>query len=209
MARKIYGTFPILLPGKTETVYPSGLKKISGTLVSLQSTLRAAHALIESFGSVWPRPETRKTENGWLEIPFSAYSQDSTPDIITGYPVYNTGSSTLGVNLVVLSKSFSQEIEGPPKISYNWTIAETWLVDVLTLFTTMESSSKNYLTLTQADQNLMGSSLRSRILNGNPAPGASLSLSLQWTNEISSVSRTNFGSIDEIQISYQRTALVA
>lgn len=209
MAKKIYGTFPILLPGKTETVYPSGLKKISGTVVSLQSTLTAANSLVQSFGSVWPKPETRKTENGWLEIPFSVYSQDSTPDILTGYPVYNTGSSTLGVNLVVLSKTFSQEDPGPPKINYNWTITETWLVDVLTFSTTLPSSSKDYLTLSQGEQSLMGSSLRSRILNGNPAPGGRLTLSLQWTNEIVSVSRANFGSIDEIQISYQRTALVA
>lgn len=204
-----YGNFPILLPGKTETVYPSGLKKISGTVVSLESTLPTANSLIQTFGSVWPKPETRKTETGWLEIPFSAYSQDFTTDLYTGLPVFYAGSSTLGVNLVVLSKTFSQEIDGPPQINYNWTITETWLVDVLTLFTTLPSSSKNYPVLTIAQQNLMSSSLRSRKMTGNPAPGAVLFLTLQWTNEIVSVSRSNFGSIDEIQISYQRTALVA
>jgi hypothetical protein len=205
----IYGNFPILLPGKTETIYPSGLKKISGTVVSLESTLPSAKSLMQSFGSVWPKPETRKTENGWLEIPFSAYSQDFTTDVYTGLPVFNAGSSTLGVNLVVLSKTFSQEFAGPPQKNYNWTITETWLVDVLSLFTTLPSSSKNYPALSTAQQSLMSSSLRSRKMTGNPAPGAVLFLNLQWTNEIVSVSRSNFGSIDEIQISYQRTALVA
>lgn len=201
----IYGTFPILLPGKTETIYTSGLKKISGTVVSLETTLDAANTLIAQFGSVWPKPETRTTENGWLEIQFSAYSQDFTTDVHTGHPLYNAGANSLGVNLVVLSKTFSQEVQ---TITHNWTITETWLVDVYTLFTTLPSSSKNYPALTTAQQNLMSSSLRSRKITGTPAPGAVLFLNLQWTNEIVSVTRANFGSIDEIQVSYQRAAEV-
>lgn len=203
MPATIYGTFPILLPGKTETVYPSGLKKISGTVVSLESTLLAANSLMEAFGSLWPKPETRKTENGWLEIPFSAYLRDT--DVLNGLPVPNFGTSTLGVNLVVLSKTFSQETNIK---TYNWTITEIWLVDVLTLFTTLPSSSKNYPDLTTNQEQSMTSLLRSRKLTGTPAPGATLFLSLQWTNEIVSVSRTNFGTIDEVQVSYQRTAEV-
>lgn len=193
----IYGNFPILLPGKTETIYPSGLKKISGTVVSLESTLTAANDLMQSFGSVWPKPETRKTENGWLEIPFSAYSQD-----------ISSISSILGVNLIVLSKSFSQQTTTTPPITYNWSITEVWLVDVVTLFTTLWSSSKVYPALPPAQSASMSATFRSRRRTGSSAPGGQTSLQIDWSNEITSISRTNFGTIDEVQVSYQRTATV-
>lgn len=198
----IYGNFPILLPGKTETVYPSGLKKISGTVVSLESTLTAANDLMQSFGSVWPKPETRKTENGWLEIPFSAYLQEISAGEL------NTGSSILGVNLIVLSKSFSQESTTTPPITFNWSITEVWLVDVVTLFTTLWSNSKAYPALTTAQGASMSATLRSRRLTGSSPPGGQFSLQIAWSNEIASISRTNFGTIDEVEVSYQRTATV-
>lgn len=70
----IYGTFPLLVPGSTESISVYGLKKTSGTILFKAGEEGAALTLAEQNGSVFPDPQVRTTDMGLLEMSFDAYS---------------------------------------------------------------------------------------------------------------------------------------
>lgn len=197
--------FPCLQSGITETTFKSGLKRTSGVVLCTANTISDAETLMSNYGNVFPSPEIIKTESGILEIPFSAYRQATVLDEINGISTPVNGSLVLGVNLLNLSKSFSQEvsINSVSSKTFNWSVSEIWLVDTVTIFSTLNSESKNYPVL--PNSYVLSASLNSRKTFGIPAPGAPGYLVINWSNEITSISRSNYGEIDEVEITYSRT----
>jgi hypothetical protein len=185
----LYGTFPLLLPGKTESISKNGLKKISGTIAFLEGQIQAARAIADGFGSVFPEPTIRHSENKILEMSFDAYSNT------------NKSSSVISANIITLSKSFTDSVITTvsgvtDKVDYNWTINETWLTDSITFFSVgLSNSSVNNGVISGGNL----SSIRvSKIIQGKKKPGGTSNLTINWVNQVTSIARRNFGAFDEV-----------
>lgn len=193
MATTLYGTFPILLPGTTESVSRYGLKKTSGTIMFKPGQEEEARALADAKGSLFPDPQIRSTEMGLLEMSFDAYA------VATFAP-----TGVFGTNVINLSKSFSSSTtsDGTPPIttSFNWNILEVWLVDTYTFFNTFNSSlSSNSMPI--ASVVLNKKKLKSIVTGSLPSGGIlNLDLQVNWSNQVVSVTRRNSGLYDEVEI---------
>ena len=197
----LYGPFPILLPGKTESVSRNGLQKTSGTILFEPGQDGTALTLAEQDGSVFPDPQVRTTDMGLLEMSFDAYR--------------DTGASTgvFGTEVLNLSKAFETTItqavgnNPPAPIPYNWTITEIWVADSFTESKVLASTLGSvFLSASSAS---LGKRMLKRIVTGKrPSSGAS-SLSLTWTSQVSSVTRRNFGAFDEVDIVSSLSATIA
>ena len=194
MATTHYGTFPILLPSKTESVSRNGLKKTSGTILFLPGQEDSARDIANGSGSVFPDPQVRTTDMGLLEMVFDAYS--------------NTGPTTgvFGTEVLNLSKSFEASImqavgnDPPAPISYNWTITEIWITDS---YTEKKVLSASLGSVSLAPQTIsLGKRLLKRRSSGMlPSGGVvSMDLSITWFSQVTSVTRRNFGDFDEVDI---------
>ena len=227
MATTIYGTFPLLVPGKTETVSRNGLKRISGTILFKPGQDAQANVLVLSEGEPFPAPQVRKTDMGLLEMAFDAYQNT------------NSSSGAFGTEVLNLSKSFSEQTfenipfppafpnpsdtttftyqgyiwrwdgsswVGPqPKLIYfNWTVTEVWLADSYTEHKVMGALGGS-MNLAVSASTLNKRLLTSRV-TGNRPSGGTASLSLAWASQVSNVTRRNFGVYDEVDIV---TSLVA
>jgi hypothetical protein len=195
-----YGDFPILLPGTTESVSRNGLKKITGTILFKPGQENEARDLAEQNGSVFPEPAVATTDMGLLEMAFDAY-RDS-----------GVRSRSLSNEIITLSKSFQQTItfdappvpdaETPPPKEFNWTIAETYMVDswighsVVSAGTPSSqiSAFNNGQTISTTPKFLK------RQITGKKTVDGAESLSISWLPEITSVSRRNFGELDEADV---------
>ena len=197
----LYGTFPILLPGKTESVSRNGLKKTSGTILFELGQDGAALTLAEQDGSVFPDPQIRTSDMGLLEMSFDAYR--------------DTGASTgvFGTEVLNLSKAFETTItqavgnNPPAPIPYNWTITEIWVADSFTESKVLASTLGSvFLT---ASSNSLGRRMLKRVLTGKRPSGGASSLSITWASQVSSVTRRNFGAFDEVDIVSSLSATIA
>ena len=201
MATTHYGTFPILLPGKTESVSLNGLQKTSGTILFYAGQEGDALDLAGESGSVFPDPQVRTTEMGLLEMVFDAYRDTGTPTGVFGTEVLN------------LSKSFETTItqavgnNPPAPISYNWTITEMWIADSFTEKKVILASLGSVSL--QAVTRLLGKRLLKRVLTGKQPSGVSSSLSITWASQVTSVTRRNFGDFDEVDIVTSLEATIA
>jgi hypothetical protein len=188
----LYGTFPILVPGSTESQSVYGLKKTSGTILFKAGEEASALSLAEQSGSVFPDPQVRTTDMGLLEMSFDAYTD-------TG-----ATSGVFGTEVLNLSKSFESTIteavgnNPPAPITYNWTVTEIWIADSFTERKVLAATLGSvFLTVSQ---NSLNKRMLKRVITGKrPSSGAS-SLSITWTSQVSSVTRRNFGSFDEVDI---------
>ena len=181
MATTHYGTFPLLLPNKTVSVSLYGLQKTSGTILFQPGQDGTALSLAEQEGSVFPDPQVRTTDMGLLEMSFDAYS--------------DTGSTSgvFGAEVLNLSKSFQQGDD-----RYNWTITEIWLADSYTHRRVIASTLGSVLLIpfsTTLEKRLIR-----RIITGTQPVNGRIELSLAWLPQVSSVTRRNFGTFDEVDI---------
>ena len=201
MATTYYGTFPILLPSKTESVSLNGLQKTSGTIWFQPGQADSARSLAEANGSVFPDPQVRTTDMGLLEMVFDAYLDAGAPTGVFGSEVLN------------LSKSFETSItqavgnNPPAPIAYNWTITEIWIADSYTEKKVL-SASLGSVSL-QAVPRFLGKRLLKRVLTGKQPSGVSSSLSITWASQVTSVTRRNFGDFDEVDIVTSLAATIA
>jgi hypothetical protein len=188
-----YGHFPILLPGKTESVSRNGLKKISGTILFKPGQESEALDLAEQNGSVFPEPAVATTDMGLLEMAFDAYSDSG------------VRSQSLSNEIITLSKSFQYTFtidveDPPPPKEFNWTITETYMVDSRLGHTVAPSGKpsseiggfSNGQTISTTPKFLK------RPLTGKKPLDKAESLSIDWRLETTSVSRRNFGGLDEV-----------
>lgn len=212
MPATLYGTFPILLPGTTESVSRNGLKKTTGTILFQPGQEADAQSLAEEKGTLFPDPQIRTTDMGLLEMSFDAYDN-------TGIP-----SQVKGSLLVKLSKTFTgfvtaQFDAGSGPITYyrpnSWTVNESWFVDTVTIFQVIAATASSgaiatpSLTLSKAlkSRTIFGVAGGSAPWGSNNVPGAT-ELSITWTTVIADVSRRNFGNLDEADVTYSLEATV-
>ena len=197
----IYGTFPLLVPGSTESTSVYGLKKTSGTILFKAGEEGAALTLAEQSGSVFPDPQVRTTDMGLLEMSFDAYMD-------TG-----ATSGVFGTEVLNLSKSFESTItqavgnNPPAPITYNWTVTEIWLADSFTERKVLAATLGSvFLTVSQ---NSLNKRRLKRIITGKRPNGGVNDLSITWTSQVSSVTRRNFGSFDEVDIVTSLSATIS
>lgn len=192
MATTLYGNFPLLLPNKTVSVSLYGLQKTSGTILFQPGQEAAARDLAEQEGSVFPDPQVRTTDMGLKEMAFDAYRD-------TG-----ATSGVFGTEVLNLTKSFESTItqavgnNPPAPITYNWTITEIWIADSYTERKVLAATLGS--TFLQAVTQSLGKRMLKRITTGKRPTGGTSSLSITWASQVSSVSRRNFGTFDEVDI---------
>lgn len=186
----IYGKFPILLPGLTESISRNGLKFTSGTIAFLQDDKDAAIELAESYGTLYPPPSARNTGDGFWELSFQS--------------VTHTGERTKlkGSEIVTLSKSFVSPIA-------IYSINEEWMVDTITEFSTLDSEEMLLEIPTRVRSSSFSRRMITRQIIGNRPATAQASLNISWVPQIRSVTRRNFGDIDEADIVYALSPSVA
>lgn len=207
MPTTLLGTFPALLPGTTSSVSRNGLKRTTGSILFKPGQDSAAIALTSSFGQLYPdEPPARTTDMGLLEMSFDAYA--------------DTGASTTskGVLLVSLSKSgrsFSPfTVPGTDitiQVLRSYTVFETWLVDTITFHKVIPATFSS-VSISIPSATISQSKKRSRIegvvgtLDNQGNGSAPTELNIQWTNEITNITRRNFGSLDEVDITVSAVA---
>jgi hypothetical protein len=196
----IYGHFPILLPGKTESVSRNGLKKISGTILFKPGQESEALDLAEQNGSVFPEPAVSTTDMGLLEMAFDAYSDSG------------VRSRSLSNEIITLSKSFQETFtfdappvpgaETPPPKEFNWTITETYMVDSWIGHTVAPSGKPSSEIGGFSHGQVISTTPKflKRQLTGKKTIDGAESLLIDWRAEITSVSRRNFGGLDEADV---------
>ena len=196
-----YGDFPILLPGTTESVSRNGLKKITGTILFKPGQEDEARGLAEQSGALFPDPQVRTSDTGLMEMTFDAYQDTGRRTEVRGSEIIN------------LSKSFETTVtqavgnNPPAPIAYNWTITEIWIVDSHVQFSVLLATLGSVF-LNASPVTLQRRMLK-RVLTGKrPSSGAS-SLQITWASKVSSVTRRNFGSFDEVDIITSLDATIA
>jgi hypothetical protein len=189
----IYGTFPLLVPGSTESTSVYGLKKTSGTILFKPGEEGAALTLAEQEGSVFPDPQVRTTDMGLLEMSFDAYTD-------TGVT-----SGVFGTDTVNLSKTFEQTVG---QNTQRWTVTEVWITDSYTerkVFPAVYNS----IFINTASPRVLGTKLLKRVISGNRPAGGAGGVPLTWQSQVSSVTRRNFGNFDEVDIVSSLSATIA
>jgi hypothetical protein len=189
----IYGTFPLVVPGITESVSIYGLRKKSGTILFKVGQESAARTLSATFGAVFPDPQIRTTDTGLRELTFDAYTNA------------NTTTTTTGAEVLNLSKSF--EGTDANGVYYSWTVTEIWLSDSVTERRVLVASLSS-ATLSPPSVTLSRRLLR-RIVTGRRAPNGANSLTVTWATLVSNVTRRNFGELDEVDIVTSLSATIA
>lgn len=193
----LYGNFPLLLPGMTQSMSRNGLQKTSGTILCEPGQESEAYSMAQEYGSVFPDMTTRTTDMGLVEVTFEAYQA-------TGIPTSVRGSLAL-----TLTKSYTgtYTTAGNSTAETTWTVIENWIVDTYTTFTTLAASSgSNAITSTVP---LLNKSMKRRRTIGRVGSGGASALTISWLTELASVSRRNFGDIDEIDLTYSQTPTIS
>jgi hypothetical protein len=197
----LYGTFPLLVPGSTESQSVYGLKKRSGTILFKPGQEADALTLAEQNGSVFPDPQVRTTDMGLLEMSFDAYTD-------TGVT-----SGVFGTEVLNLSKSFESTItqavgnNPPAPITYNWTVTEIWIADSFTQRKVLAATLGSvFLTVSAFALNRR---MLKRVVTGKRPSGGASSLSITWASQVTSVTRRNFGTFDEVDIVTSLAATIA
>lgn len=191
MPSTIYGNFPILLPGLTQSMSRNGLMKTSGTIICRPGQESEAYSMAQEYGSVFPDIATQKTETGLIQVTFDAYQEKGAP------------TSAFGSLALTLSKSFTGPISSNATSETTWSVIETWVVDTFTVFRTSPSSANSFSIGTGMP--LLNRSMKQRRTIGRVGSGGSGSLNISWLTELSTISRRNFGYIDEIDLTYSQS----
>ena len=172
----IYGKFPVLLPGLTESISRNGLKFTNGTIAYLPGKLDGAIRLAENHGDLFPPPSSRNTGNGFWELSFQAVEFTSAI------------SKVKGMDVITLSKNFEA-----------YGIIEQWETATLTFFQLADSDDTIKIPSSASVQNLSRYMKNRKIVSLGPTTSRA-GLNVTWTTEIRSVTRRNFGNIDEVDL---------
>lgn len=196
MATTLYGNFPLLLPNKTVSVSLYGLQKTSGTILFKPGQELAARDLAEQEGgAVFPDPQVRTTDMGLLEMSFDAY-------LDTGVKTGVFGSEVLN-----FSKTF--ESSEPSDSRPPWTITEIWITDSYVERKVFPANVTSWF-IQPSTFTLYSKMLSRSITGGRPKYSADArTLTLTWATQVSSVSRRNFGTFDEVDIVTSLSATIA
>lgn len=191
----LYGTFPILLPGKTQSVSRNGLKKTSGTILCRPGQEADAYSMAQEYGSIFPDITTQTTDTGLIQVTFEAYQNNDSP------------TSVIGSLALTLTKSFNGTYtpNGRP-IETTWTVIESWVVDTFTIFKAAPASANSF-SIESGLPFLNRKRTQNRTI-GRIGSGGRTELSITWLTEISNISRRNFGDIDETDITYSQTPTI-
>lgn len=196
MPATLYGNFPILLPGMTQSMSRNGLKKTSGTILCRPDQEAEASAMAQEYGSIYPDITTRTTDMGLLEVSFDAYQDAGTP------------TSVRGVLAITLTKSFTGTYtSGRTTADTTWTVIESWIVDTYTVFKTSPASLNAFSIGNEVP--LLNKSMKQRRTIGRVGSGGSRALTITWLTEIANISRRNFGDTDEVDITYSQTPSIS
>jgi hypothetical protein len=196
-----YGDFPILLPGTTESVSRNGLKKITGTILFKPGQQDEARGLAEQSGALFPDPQVRTSDTGLMEMTFDAYQDTGRRTEVRGSEIIN------------LSKSFETTVtqavgnNPPAPIPYNWTITEIWVADSHVQFSVLLAALGSVF-LNPSPVILQRRMLK-RVVTGKLPSGGAFFLDITWASSVSSVTRRNFGSFDEVDIITSLDATIA
>jgi hypothetical protein len=212
MPTTLYGTFPILLPGTTESVSRNGLKKTSGTILLQTGQEADAQSLAEDYGSIFPAPQIRTTDMGLLEMSFDAYDDTGTPSQVKGSLLVKLSKTFTGFESVQFDPGNGPVIYYRPN---SWTVNESWFVDTVTILQVIAATANSGAISTPSLT--LSKTLKSRTIFGvvggsapwgsNNVPGAT-ELNITWNAVIADVSRRNFGNIDEADVTYALEATV-
>lgn len=214
MATTHYGTFPILLPGKTESVSRNGLKLTSGTILFKPEQEIEALALAEQYGSVFPAPEIRTTDFGLIEMSFDAYSDTATTASVKNSLLVRVSKTIPGFIQETVNVGTTQN---PVNVTVtklgSGTVVETWIVDAITIYRVLSAASGSSqipsptLTLTRSlkRRDIVGQI--GSLIPGGPAQSSILTIA--WTQVMSDVTRRNFGTLDEVDVTFTLEASVA
>ena len=177
----IYGKFPVLLPGLTESVSRNGLKFINGTIAYLPGEKDRAILIAETHGSLFPPPSSRNTGLGFLELNFQAV-------IFTG-----ESNRVFGTDTVTIQR-FNE--------TQNYSTKESWSLGTITEFKVLNSEeSASFLppgiTMSKFEMKMID-----RKITGTLPEGVSGKLTISWSVEIKSITRRNFGILDEVDVVY-------
>jgi hypothetical protein len=179
MAYTIFGNFPVLLPGLTETTSRNGVKFSNGTIAYIPSEKDAALKLAETYGSLFPPPTTKNTGQGFWELSFQAL--DITADT----------NKVIGSELVAVTKHFGAYV-----------IVEKWRLTTLTEYTALDSDELGEVLPNRISNFKFSKTMENREIFGIRPTSEPSALNITWLTEIRSITRRNFGNVDEADIVY-------
>lgn len=195
MPTQIYaasGTFPLKIRESLSTRF-SGLVEYSATYLIEKGAsslgFSVGQDIVTSSGTVkiFPAPRvTRSNDNAFDEMEVTAYGQVISP--------FNS-RSVQGTELLELSASFTQEDTSPPR-TWNWSVNEVWLCHTSTLHSVILNTDTGY----PSPSGSLVKTLIRRLVLGSMPPGGANTLLINWDEAIRNVSRTNYGSYDEVAV---------
>jgi hypothetical protein len=199
----LYGTFPILVPGTTESTSRNGLQKTSGTILFKPGQEDAALSLAEQNGGAFPDPQTRTTDIGLLEMTFDAYRDTGKTSQLRGSLLVKVSKTFSAINTITV------DINGSPFTGQkrgSFTVVESWVVDTITFFRVLSASAVSSQ-IPNPSTTLTRSFKRRDIFGevGPATPGGpnqSTTLNITWTQVIADVTRRNFGDFDEVDVTF-------
>ena len=219
MAYTYHGTTNLIaLPTRTVQTYPSGLVRVERSFVcrkenadNQRTTLVVGQTIPLDLGPpaidglyIFPEPQENVRDDGFVEFRVTAYGRSNF-----------VGSAVLGVQLVTLTASYTHTFTpgvGTPVV-FSWTIKEIWLADTYTVTRTMLASESNSkISITPPE---LGRTLKYREITGT-RPGMNIpgyfqiaglfEIAASWEAALESLDRRNFGTFDEVTITYKLTA---
>lgn len=216
----------IALPTRTVQTYPSGLVRVERSFVcrkenadNQRTTLVVGQTIPLDLGPpaldglfIFPEPQEIARDDGFLEFRVTAYGRSNF-----------VGSAVLGVQLVNLTASYThtftpgvtEETPVPTPVVFSWTIKEIWLADTYTVTQTMLASESNSkISITPPE---LGRTLKYREITGT-RPGMNIpgyfqieglfEIAASWEDALESIDRRNFGTFDEVTITFKTNASV-
>lgn len=194
MPTQIYtagNAFPLKIRESLSTRF-SGLLEYSATYLiekgGSSSGFSVGQAIVTSSGTVkiFPAPRvTRSNDNAFDEVEVTAYGQG----------ISLNSRIVRGTEFLELSASFTQEDTNPPR-TWSWSVNEVWLCHTSTLHSVISNTDTAY---PSPSGSLVKTLVRSFVLGSMP-PGGADTLLINWDEAIRNVSRTNYGSYDEVAV---------
>lgn len=178
------GTFPLKI---SESIFtrPSGLIEYSAKFLIKKGSTPSGFAngteLSTSSGSVfiYPNPRfIRSNENPFDEMEITAYGQSSINNVI------------VGTEILEFSKTFTQTVGNE---SNSLTVYESWRCTTATRYQVILNSQSNF---TEPSTALDKTMVRRWMIGVGTPQG----LSINWTTGIRNISRSNYGTIDEVAV---------
>jgi hypothetical protein len=155
------------------------VKFSNGTIAYIASEKDAALRLAETYGSLFPPPTTKNTGQGFWEFSFQALE-------ITG-----ATNKVIGSELVSVTKHFG-----------SYSILEKWRLTTVTEFTALDSDDLGETVPQSITQFNFSRKMENREIAGIRPTSDPSSLNITWLTEIRSITRRNFGNVDEADIVY-------